>query len=153
MDTSIVNNQDRALYTSIVNSQDQALCHLFFHCCLEDDRFSDPEMDDLSGKLVTLGLSNKINIKNELVAYRSYRSAIADEQVYIRWLLQLIKPVNELALYSYCVELCIDDPLLDAREEALLVKIATELDIPISDSLTINRLIAQRKAVEIQKIF
>ena len=153
MDTSIVNNQDRALYTSIVNNPDQALCHLFFHCCLEDDRFSDPEMDDLSGKLVTLGLSSKINVKNELVAYRSYRSAIANEQVYIRWLLQLIKPVNELALYSYCVELCIDDPLPDAREEALLVKIATELDIPISDSLTINRLIAQRKAVEIQKIF
>lgn len=149
MDTSIVNN----MYTSIVNNQDQALCHLFFHCCLEDDRFSDSEMDDLSGKLVALGLGTKLNIKDELVAYRSYRSNIADEQVYIHWLLGLIKPVNELALYSYCVELCIDDPLLDAREEALLVKIGEELDISISDSLTINRLIAQRKAVEIQKIF
>jgi len=141
------------MYSTIVNSQDQALCHLFFHCCLEDDRFSETEMEDLSGKLVSLGLRTKINVKDELVNYRSYRSTIADEQVYIRWLLGLIKPVNELALYSYCVELCIDDPLLDAREEALLVKIGAELDIPTTDSLTINRLIAQRKAVEIQKIF
>jgi hypothetical protein len=149
MSTSIVN----IMYTSIVDNQDQALCHLFFHCCLEDDRFSDTEMDDLSAKLVVLGLGNKINIKDELVSYRSYRDSIADEQVYLRYLLGLIKPVNELALYSYCVELCIDDPLLDAREEALLVKLGTELDIPTTDSLTINRLIAQRKAVEIQKIF
>jgi hypothetical protein len=141
------------MYSSTVNSQDQALCHLFFHCCLEDDRFSETEMEDLSGKLVSLGLRTKINIRDELVNYRSYRSTIADEQVYIRWLLGLINPVNELALYSYCVELCIDDPLLDAREEALLVKIGAELDIPTTDSLTINRLIAQRKAVEIQKIF
>lgn len=141
------------MYTSIVTNQDQALCHLFFHCCLEDNRFSDTEMDDLSGKFVTLGLRSKVSIKDELVSYRSYRSSIADEQAYIRFLLGLIKPVNELALYSYCVELCIDDPTLDAREEALLVKIADELDIPTPDSLTINRLIAQRKAVELQKIF
>ena len=141
------------MYSTIVSNQDQALCHLFFHCCLEDDRFSETEMEDLSGKLVSLGLRTKINVKDELVNYRSYRSTIADEQVYVRWLLGLIKPVNELALYSYCVELCIDDPLLDAREEALLVKIGAELDIPTTDSLTINRLIAQRKAVEIQKIF
>ena len=149
MSTSIVN----IMYTSIVDNQDQAICHLFFHCCLEDDRFSETEMNDLSTKLVVLGLRNKINIKDELVSYRSYRDSIADEQVYLRYLLGLIKPVNELALYSYCVELCIDDPLLDAREEALLVKLGTELDIPTTDSLTINRLIAQRKAVEIQKIF
>lgn len=141
------------MYTSIVNNQDQAICHLFFHCCLEDDRFSEQEMDDLSGKLVSLGLRTGMSIKEELQTYRSYRSAITDEQLYIRYLISLIKPVNELALYSYCVELCIDDPVLDAREEALLVKIAEELDIPTTDSLTIDRLIAQRKAVEIQKIF
>lgn len=141
------------MYTSTVQNQDQALCHLFFHCCLEDDRFSESEMDDLSAKLVSLGLRTKMHIKDELVAYRSYKASITDEQEYIRWLLGLIKPVNELALYSYCVELCVDDPMLDAREEALLVKIAGELDIPINDSLVINRLIAQRKAVEIQKIF
>lgn len=141
------------MYNTIVISKDQAVCHLFFHCCLEDDRFSEQEMNDLSGKLVTLGLRDKLHIKDELVSYRSYRSQITDEQPYIRWLLGLIKPVNELALYSYCVELCIDDPVMDAKEEALLVKIATELDIPIEGSLLINRLIAQRRAVELQKLF
>ena len=28
------------MYTSIVNDQDQALAHLFFHCCLEDENFT-----------------------------------------------------------------------------------------------------------------
>jgi hypothetical protein len=141
------------MYNTIVTSQDQAICHLFFHCCLEDNRFSEQEMNDLSGKLVTLGLRDKLHIKDELVSYRSYKPQITDEQAYIRWLLGLIKPVNELALYSFCVELCIDDPVMDAKEEALLVKIATELDIPIEASLLINRLIAQCRAVELQKIF
>ena len=141
------------MYNTTVISQDQALCHLFFHCCLEDNQLSDQEKEDLSGKLIALGLRDKLHIKDELVAYRSYKPMIDDEQAYIRWLLGLIKPVNELALYSYCVELCIDDPVMDAKEEALLVKIATELEIPIPDSLLINRLIAQRKAVELQHIF
>lgn len=141
------------MYNTTVTSQDQAICHLFFHCCLEDNQFSEQEMNDLSGKLVALGLRDKVHIKDELVSYRSYKPQITDEQAYIRWLLGLIKPVNELALYSYCVELCIDDPIMDAKEEALLVKIATELEIPIEGSLLINRLIAQRRAVELQKIF
>jgi len=141
------------MYSTVVNNQDQALCHLFFHCCLKDDKFSESEMDDLSAKLVNLGLRSKVDVKNELVRYRGYQSSIVDEQVYIRWLLGMIRPVNDLALYSYCVELCIDDPVLDAREEALLVKIGDELGIPALDTLTINKLIAQRKAVEIKKIF
>ncbi len=141
------------MYTSIVTTQDQALCHLFFHCCLEDEQFSKREMDDLSAKLVALNLNTQVSIKDELVHYRSYKPEIADEQAYIRYLLQLIKPVNELALYSYCVELCLDDPTLDAREEALLVKIAEELEIGAVEALTVNRLIAQRKVVEGQKIF
>src|ERR1700761_846142 len=82
------------MYTSIVNNQDQALAHLFFHCCLEDENFTQTEMDDLSAKLVILGLNTRINVKEELVTYRSYRKEIPDEQLYIRFLLSLIKPVN-----------------------------------------------------------
>jgi hypothetical protein len=141
------------MYTSIVNNQDQALAHLFFHCCLEDETFTPAEMDDLSAKLVILGLNTRINIKEELVTYRSYRSDIPDEQLYIRFLLALIKPVNELALYSWCVELCIDEPALDAREEALLHKIAVELRLDNIDATVIRNCIAQRKAVELKKIF
>src|ERR1700744_230887 len=140
-------------YASIVDNQDQALVHLFFHCCLEDDRFTEPEMEDLSAKLVLLGIPARMNIKEELIEYRHYKASITDEQVYLRYLFGLIKTVNELALYSYCVELVIDDQSIDAREEALLVKIAEELEMKKEEAATINRLIAQRKAVEIQKIF
>ena len=141
------------MYKSVVNDQDQALAHLFFHCCLEDENFTQAEMDDLSAKLVILGLNTRINVKEQLVTYRSYRSEIPDEQLYVRYLLSLIRPVNELALYSWCVELCIDDPALDAREEALLHKISVELSLDNADATVIRKCIAQRKAVELKKIF
>jgi len=142
-------------YTNIVDSQDQALCHLFFHCCLEDDEFSEAEMDNLSGKLVALGLQPKLHIKDELVNYRSYRPSISeeDERPYLDYLIQLIKPVNELALYSYCVELCISDPTLDAREDALLNKLADALEVDPDAARVIEKLMAQRRTVELQKVF
>ena len=143
------------MYTTIVNNQDQALCHLFFHCCLEDDQFTEAEMDNLSGKLVTLGLQPKVHIKDELVSYRSYKPSITseNEKEYLVWLIQLIQPVNELALYSYCVELCISDPLLDAREEAFLTQLAEILQIEPGSAMIIEKLMAQRRAVELQKVF
>jgi len=143
------------MYKNVVNSQDQALCHLFFHCCLEDDQFTEAEMDNLSGKLVTLGLQPKVHIKDELVSYRSYKPSITseNEKEYLVWLIQLIQPVNELALYSYCVELCISDPLLDAREEAFLTQLAEILQIEPGSAMIIEKLMAQRRAVELQKIF
>jgi len=141
------------MYLTTVSNQDQALCHLFFHCCLEDDRFTEPEMESLSGTLVGLGLQPKLNIKDELISYRSYKSSITDETAYLKFLLAFINPVNEMALYSYCVELCISDPALDPREESLLTKIADALEIEPGIGLIINKLMAQRKAVQIQKIF
>lgn len=148
MDNIVVQSND-----PIVNDQDQALCHLFFHCCLEDEKFSNAEMDDLSGKIVALGLQPRVNIREELVRYRSYRPDISDERSYLKRLIQEINPVNDLALYSYCVELCLDDPLLDPREETLLNMIREELGIGPDAGDTINRLIAQRKVAETQKIF
>jgi len=141
------------MYTTIVNNQDQALCHLFFHCCLEDERFTQPEMDRLSAMLVELGLQPKIHIKEELVSYRHYKDSITDESAYLRFLLDLIRPVNDLALYSYCVELCISDPSLDAREDALLTKLADLLGIDGPERESVSKVVAQRRAVEIQKIF
>jgi len=141
------------MYLTTVSNQDQALCHLFFHCCLEDDRFTEPEMESLSGTLVGLGLQPKLNIKDELISYRSYKSSITDETAYLKFLLAFINPVNEMALYSYCVELCISDPALDPREESLLTKIADALEIEPGIGLIINKLMAQRKAVDLQKIF
>ena len=140
-------------WRSSVDEQDQALCHLFFHCCLEDEQFTASELDDLSSKLTLLGLPPRINIKKELIAYLAYKPFIGDEQAYIRHLMRLIRPVNELALYSYCTELVLNDPVLDPREDALLMKIAAELEVLPEEAARINRLIAQRKAVEINKIF
>jgi len=143
------------MYTNVVNSQDQALCHLFFHCCLEDDQFTGAEMDNLSGKLVVLGLQPKVHIKDELISYRSYKPSITpeNEKAYLAWLIQLIRPVNELALYSYCVELCISDPALDAREESFLTRLAEILKIEPDIAMILEKLMAQRRAVELQKVF
>jgi uncharacterized tellurite resistance protein B-like protein len=143
------------MYTNIVTTQDQALCHLFFHCCLEDDQFTEAEMDNLSGKLVALGLQPKIHIKDELVSYRSYKPSITDEdeKAYLSFLIQKIRPVNELALYSYCVELCISDPSLDPREDSLLTRLADVLEIEPGNAVILEKLMAQRRAVEVQKVF
>jgi hypothetical protein len=143
------------MYTNVVTTQDQAVCHLFFHCCLEDDQFTQAEMDNLSGKLVALGLQPKVHIKDELISYRAYKPTITNEneKAYLTYLIQLIKPVNELALYSYCVELCISDPALDPREEFFLVTLAEILDIVPAMSIMIEKLMAQRRAVELQKVF
>src|ERR1700753_4257581 len=110
-------------YAPVVNDQDQALCHLFLHCCLEDEQFTASELDSLSATLIPLGLSPRIEIKKELVSYLAYKPAIRDEQVYLRYLLRLIGAVNPLALYSYCTELLLDDPAAEPGKNALLLKI------------------------------
>jgi hypothetical protein len=140
-------------YVPIVDDPDRALCHLFFHCCLEDEQFTASELDDLSARLVLLGLPPRIDFKKELVSYLAYKPAIRDEQVYIRYLARLINPVNELALYSYCTELLLDDPVPDPGKNALLKKIAAELNLTRDETQLVNRLIAQRKAVAIRRIF
>jgi uncharacterized tellurite resistance protein B-like protein len=141
------------MYTDTVKTQEEAISHLFFHCCLEDDAFTTQEMDDISTKLVTLGLQTHLNLKEELIHYRSYKPSITDETTYIQFLIKLINPVNDLALYSYCAELCFSDAAMDPREDALLRKIGDALEIDAGIQDIIKNLVAQRKAVEIKKIF
>jgi len=76
-----------------------------------------------------------------------------DENEYLQYLLKLINPVQNLALYSYCIELCLSDQQLTAEEDGLLSRIAGRLDISNEDKNIIDKLITQRKAVEIEKIF
>lgn len=140
-------------YVPIVDQPDQALCHLFFHCCLEDEQFTASELDGLSARLVGLGVPPRIDIKKELISYLAYKPAIRDEQIFIRYMFRLISPVNELALYSYCTELLLDDPVSDPRKSALLKKIAAELNLTREEVQLVNLLIAQRKAVASRKIF
>ncbi len=62
-------------------------------------------------------------------------------------------PTNELALFSYCIELCLSDSSIAANEETLLEAIAKALHIEESAQTTIKNLMVQRKIVDTQKIF
>jgi Tellurite resistance protein TerB. len=141
------------MYTGLIKMQDEATVHLFFHCCMKDGDFKDPELDNVSAKLVEFNLHAKLNFKDEMMKYRSYVNSIQDENHYLQYLVGLIKPVNELALFSYCAELCVADANLSLAEEQLLDKIAAILNLQQSDKELIKKLVVQRKVVETEKIF
>ena len=140
------------MYQQLITSQEEALSHLYFHCCFKDDTFNNDELKAISDKLVAAGLHNNLSFKDEVVKYRTYRPELTNEKEYLQFLMQLIRPTNELALYSYCVELCLGDALLGQGEEALLNRIAEILDITEQQEV-INKLMIQRKIVETQKLF
>jgi len=140
------------MYTS-VQTQDSAVAHLFFHCCLKDGRFSQDEVKTVSDLIVTSGLNKDLNLKDEVVAYRAYQNTIGDERDYLQHLISLIQPTNELALFSYCVDLCLSDGQLATAEESLLANIASVLDIDAEESRIVQKLIVQLDVVEAQKFF
>lgn len=140
------------MYSDYIKTQNEAICHLFLHCCYKDGKFSHDEVDTVSKKFVDLEIHKDLNFKEELLHYKSYQNSIADEEEYLNYIMKLINPVHDLALYSYCVELCLSDGLLSAEEESLLKKISAVLDIGEEQS-TVDNLITQRKAVELEKIF
>jgi len=140
------------MYNDYITTQNEAICHLFLHCCYKDGKFSHEEVDTVSQKFVDLQIHKDLNFREELAHYKSYQADLTDEDAYLSYMIKLINPVHDLALYSYCVELCLSDGLLSADEESLLKKISTLLDIGEEQS-TVDNLITQRKAVEIEKIF
>ena len=129
------------------------ICHLFFHCCLKDDAFHEGELDQISAKIIALGLRSELNVKEEVIHYTTYKPTIVDETEYLRFLLNLIKPVNELALYSYCLELMLSDSSFDLNEEVLTDRIGSLLNIEQAEQQTIKKLMTQRKVVETDKLF
>lgn len=141
------------MYKNYVTTQEKALCHLFFHCCLKDDIFSEPELDQISAKIVGFGLRAELNVKEEVIHYRNYKPEITDEVEYLQYLIDLINPVNDLALYSYCLELMLSDSSFDMAEEVLADKIAGALKLEENDRKVIKRLLTQRKVVETDKLF
>lgn len=141
------------LYTNLLKAQEEGICHLLYHCCMKDGVFEESEIDNIAGKLVTIDLHSKLNFKDELKKYKEYRPTITDEPAYLQYLISLIKPVNELALFSWCVELCICDGNLSAEEEHLLGEIATELKLDATEQATTQKLMVQRRVVEVDKLF
>ena len=140
------------MYNDYITTQNEAICHLFLHCCYKDGRFSHEEVDTVSQKFVDLQIHKDLNFKEELAHYKSYQVDMTNEDEYLSYIIKLVNPVHDLALYSYCVELCLSDGLLSAEEESLLKKIGAALEIGEEQS-TIDNLITQRKAVELEKIF
>jgi uncharacterized tellurite resistance protein B-like protein len=132
---------------------EEALTHLFFHCCFRDGAFTEGELKVVSEKLVAAGLNKTLNFRDEVVKYKTYRSEITDEKAYVERLLSTIQPTNELALYSFCIELCLSDGLLQPEEERLLEVIATALPLETAEAEVCKRLMVQRKVVETQKLF
>jgi len=140
------------MYTSEIRSQEQALCHLFFHCCLKDGVFSDAEMTEVSSRMVDVGLYKQLDFKEEVLRYKSYQSSIASDTAYLEFLVKMISPVNNLALYSYCVELILSDSTLSSEEESLLTRIAGLLEITSEEQAVTRKLMAQRKVIKTEKI-
>jgi uncharacterized tellurite resistance protein B-like protein len=140
------------MFQDYITTQSEAICHLFLHCCFKDGVFSKDEIDTVSDKFVALQIHRDLNFKEELMHYKAYRPDITDEDAYLQYLLKMIHPVQNLALYSYCIELSLSDKLLSAEEQSLLTKIALLLDVS-EEKIVIDKLFTQRKAVEIEKIF
>lgn len=140
------------MYSDYITTQNEAICHLFLHCCYRDGRFTQEEIDSVSAKFVDLQINKDLNFKEELQHYRTYQPAVTDEDEYLKYLIKLINPVHDLALYSYCAELCLSDATLSVEEASLLKKLAVILEIG-EEQTTIDSLITQRKAVEMEKIF
>ncbi len=141
------------MYKSYVTTQEEAICHLFFHCCLKDDVFKEPELDQVAWKIIGFGLRSELNVKEEMMHYSTYKPSITDEDSYLEYLVGLIQPVNELALYSYCLELMLSDSSFALSEEVLTDKIAALLKIEDNERDIIKKLITQRRVVEIDKLF
>lgn len=141
------------MYETFIKNPEQALCHLFLHCCYKDGSFTTEEIDEVSEKFTQLGMHKEMNFKDELVHYRSYRQTITDEKSYIEELIKQINPFNELALYSYCVELGLSDNALEFTEQSLLKCIAEVLNIDEQQQDVIQKLMVQRKVVQTQKFF
>ena len=140
------------MYNTEVTTQDEALCHLLLHCCLKDGRFDEAEIDRVSEIFVEYDLQHNLNFKDEVRKYRGYADSITNEQEYVSFLVDTIVPVNDLALFSWCVDLALSDDNMSLDEEALLQKIADALNISESESEVITKLMIQRKVVLTEKI-
>ena len=141
------------MYNTYIDTPDKAVCHLFLHCCFRDGSFTEAEIDAVSAKFVTLGLQKDLNFKDEVMQYRSYRETIGDERQYLQDLIKQINPSNELALFSYCLELSLSDNTLVFGEEELLKTIGTILQIDAPEQEIIRKTFLQRQVVAANKFF
>lgn len=141
------------MYTGLLKAPEEGLCHLFYYCCLKDEQFKESELDIISEKMVAIDLHKKLNFKDEMQKFKSYKNSILDEDAYLKYLIGIIQPANPLALFSWCVELCAADNSVSFDEEALLTRLATLLNIGETEKDLLQRLMVQRNKVLVEKAF
>jgi uncharacterized tellurite resistance protein B-like protein len=141
------------MYTGLLKAPEEGICHLFYYCCMKDGQFQESELNIISDKLVSIDLHKKLNFKDEMRKYKSYKDSITDEDMYLKYLIGLIKPSHPLALLSWCLELCISDGNVSTEEDALLFRVAQLLNIGETEKDLIQRLMMQRSSVLKQKTF
>jgi len=141
------------MYQSIVRTPDEALCHLFLHCCMQDGSLKGQEADLAADRIVRLNIHKNVDIKTETRRYVEYLSSIANQEDYIKFLVRIITPVNPLALYSYCVELCLGDNHMEVAEDQTLAKIGSALLLTSEEQQAVQKLLVQRKVIEAENIF
>ena len=141
------------MYTGLIKAPEEGIVHLFYYCCMKDGKFDEPELNNISDKLVSLDLQKKLNFKDEMRKFKSYLSSITDEDMYLKYLISIIKSNNNLALFSWCVELCGADGNIGADEGRLLVRIGNLLNIGDTEQELIQRLMVQRSSVLVKKEF
>lgn len=141
------------MYTGLLKAPEEGLCHLFYYCCMKDDTFQDAELNIISDKMVAIDLHKKLNFKDEMQKFKSYKNTITDEDMYLKYLISIIQPNNTLALFSWCAELCTGDGSVGFEEEALLSRIAKILNIGETEKDLLQRLMVQRRKVLVEKEF
>lgn len=141
------------MYRSEVVTKEQAIAHLFFHCCFRDELATDAEIALIADKIVALKLHDILDLKDEVRKYKDYQPSIGSDEEYIQYLQSLLPVQNKLALYSYCVELCLSDLTLHPGEAKLLMLIGETFAIPSAEREAINTLMIQRAVVNSVSIF
>ncbi len=141
------------MYQNLVTTPEAAVTHLFFHCCLRDGEYTTDELSVLSEKLVKTGVNARLNFKNEMENYKSYYPTIENDDSYLTHLMNLIQPLKTLAIFSYCVELCLSDLRFVPEEKSLLNKIGNALGIEERHQDICKTIFLQRKTVENQHLF
>ena len=141
------------MYTGLLKAPEEGICHLFYYCCLKDDKFIESELDTISEKMVSIDLHKKLNFKDEMQKFKSYKNTITDEEIYLQYLINIIKPYNTLALFSWCVELCVCDGSVSFEEKALLSRVAKLLNIGETENDLVLRMMIERNNVLVEKVF
>jgi uncharacterized tellurite resistance protein B-like protein len=141
------------MYTGLLKAPEEGLTHLFYYCCMKDGKFDEAELNNISDKLVSINLQKKLNFKDEMRKFKSYQSSITDEDIYLKYLISIIKPTNNLALLSWCMELCAADGIIGDEEDRLLTRIANLLNIGVTEQELIKQLMIQRINVLQEKEF